>query len=63
VGSVETKSCSDHVPFFSLLIGDPGIVQEKLLSDYLYRIFSPPDRGPAAATSRYGCVCSSNPLC
>lgn len=29
-----------------------GIVQEKLLSDYLYRIFSPPDRGPAAATSR-----------
>lgn len=29
-----------------------GIVQEKLLSDYLYRVFSSPDRGPPAATSR-----------
>ncbi|GAB1294676.1 E3 ubiquitin-protein ligase RNF123 [Apodemus speciosus] len=28
------------------------IVQEKLLSDYLYRVFSSPDRGPPAATSR-----------
>lgn len=29
-----------------------GIVQEKLLSDYLYRIFSSPDHGTPAATSR-----------
>ncbi|ERE75627.1 E3 ubiquitin-protein ligase [Cricetulus griseus] len=29
-----------------------GIVQEKLLNDYLYRIFSSPDHGPPAATSR-----------
>ncbi|CAO2633588.1 E3 ubiquitin-protein ligase RNF123 [Lemmus lemmus] len=29
-----------------------GIVQEKLLNDYLYRIFSSHDHGPPAATSR-----------
>lgn len=45
-------SCSDHLPLSSLLICDPGIVQEKLLNDYLYRIFSSPDHGPPAATSR-----------
>lgn len=57
VGSGETGSCSDHLPLLSLLIGGPGIVQEKLLSDYLYRVFSSPDRGPPAATSRYDGVC------
>lgn len=63
VGSVGTKSYSDHLPLSSLLIGDPGIVQEKLLSDYLYRIFSSPDHGTPAATSRYSWVCGSIPLC
>ncbi|XP_017922144.1 PREDICTED: E3 ubiquitin-protein ligase RNF123 isoform X2 [Capra hircus] len=29
-----------------------GIVHEKLLSDYLHRVFASPDQGPAAATSR-----------
>ncbi|KAF5921622.1 hypothetical protein HPG69_012792 [Diceros bicornis minor] len=29
-----------------------GIVQEKLLNDYLHRIFSSPDHAPTAATSR-----------
>ncbi|XP_060984559.1 E3 ubiquitin-protein ligase RNF123 isoform X3 [Dama dama] len=29
-----------------------GIVHEKLLNDYLHRVFSSPDHGPAAATSR-----------
>ncbi|XP_064352604.1 E3 ubiquitin-protein ligase RNF123 isoform X3 [Camelus dromedarius] len=29
-----------------------GIVHEKLLNDYLHRIFSSPDRAPTAATSR-----------
>ncbi|XP_053075335.1 E3 ubiquitin-protein ligase RNF123 isoform X4 [Acinonyx jubatus] len=29
-----------------------GIVQEKLLNDYLHRIFSSPEHAPAAATSR-----------
>lgn len=40
----------------SLLTCGPGIVHEKLLSDYLYRIFSSPDRAPTATTSRYGWV-------
>ena len=31
-----------------------GIVHEKLLSDYLHRVFASPDHRPAAATSRYG---------
>lgn len=29
-----------------------GIVHEKLLSDYLHRVFASPDQGPTAATSR-----------
>ncbi|CAM9860285.1 unnamed protein product [Rangifer tarandus platyrhynchus] len=29
-----------------------GLVHEKLLNDYLHRVFSSPDHGPAAATSR-----------
>ena len=29
-----------------------GIVHEKLLSDYLHRVFASPDHRPAAATSR-----------
>lgn len=39
---------------FSLLTCGPGIVHEKLLSDYLHRVFASPDHRPAAATSRYG---------
>lgn len=39
---------------FSFLTCGPGIVHEKLLSDYLHRVFASPDQGPAAATSRYG---------
>lgn len=63
MGTVGTERCSDHLRLSSLLICDPGIVQEKLLNDYLYRIFSSPDRGPPAATSRYGWVCSPSSLC
>ncbi|EQB77065.1 e3 ubiquitin-protein ligase RNF123 [Camelus ferus] len=52
LGPREAGSHTDHVSLLSLLICDPGIVHEKLLNDYLHRIFSSPDRAPTAATSR-----------
>lgn len=44
---------TDHVTSLSPLTGGPGIVHEKLLDDYLHRIFSAPDRATTAAASRY----------
>lgn len=47
----------------SLLTCGAGIVHEKLLDDYLHRIFSSTDRAPTAATSRYGQVDLPSSLC
>lgn len=56
LGPGASGSCTDQVTLLSLLTCGPGIVQEKLLNDYLHRIFSSRDHTPTTATNRYGRV-------